>query len=376
MRSYLRPRYTAASGADYFEPVFYAPQLTPKQFLIISSPSQQKIVFTELKNFQSTTGRTFALIDSGLVSPSGLSFDRDRGALYVADKGAQKIYRYHIYKQDDGNGLKLITDGVQLCIMENVTAEWVFTDVNGDVFFTDEAAQTINRIPVGVIKLLAKGRYAASDLQVIPESQLVNQSASAAKDSSSTAFVEEAASDNPPQVFALYQASIHSNINVPAGVASDGVRLYWVNGAQGQTHGSVAEGEVDPQAQTANGQTTSFPSLTLTNASATAYGVAKTNTMVFYSTASNGLGTVNGLMPGTNAVVSFATGLASPRGLVWDGDQTLYVADMDANSVYSFPVGRLVQNAPLAKSAVLSGAFGLALFAESDKAWNMKPIEN
>lgn len=197
------------------------------------------------------------------------------------------------------------------------------------------------------------------------------------KASGSDAFVEEAASDHPPQVFAVYQAPMNSNVNVPAGVASDGVRLYWANGAQGQTHGSVAEGEVDPKAVPAtSGQTSSFPSFALTNASAVAYGIAKSNTMVFYSTDNGGLGSVNGLMPGTNAVVSFATGLSSPRGLVWDGDQTMYVADADANSVYSFPIGRLVENAPLAKSAVLRGAFGVALFSENDKAWNMQPIEN
>ena len=31
-------------SVDYFNPTFSAPQLTPKQFLIISSPSEQKIV--------------------------------------------------------------------------------------------------------------------------------------------------------------------------------------------------------------------------------------------------------------------------------------------------------------------------------------------
>ena len=36
-------------SVDYFNPTFAAPQLTPKQFLIISSPSEQKIVYTELK---------------------------------------------------------------------------------------------------------------------------------------------------------------------------------------------------------------------------------------------------------------------------------------------------------------------------------------
>ena len=31
------------AGVDYFNPTFVAPQLTPKQFLIISSPSEKKI---------------------------------------------------------------------------------------------------------------------------------------------------------------------------------------------------------------------------------------------------------------------------------------------------------------------------------------------
>eukprot|EP00438_Fugacium_kawagutii_P023689 Skav218409 [mRNA] locus=scaffold1349:121385:127888:+ [translate_table: standard] len=77
-------------GVDYFNPTFVAPQLTPKQFLIISSASEQKIVYTELKNFKATTGRTFALIDSGLSEPQGLALDHDRGACLSSEQWGGK----------------------------------------------------------------------------------------------------------------------------------------------------------------------------------------------------------------------------------------------------------------------------------------------
>ena len=49
-----------------------------------------------MRNFKATTGRTFALIDSGLLQPMGLALDHDRGALYVADASARKILRFHV----------------------------------------------------------------------------------------------------------------------------------------------------------------------------------------------------------------------------------------------------------------------------------------
>jgi len=70
-------------------------------------------------------------------------------------------------------------------------------------------------------------------------------------------------------------------------------------------------------------------------------------------------------------LAEFATGLMSPRGLAWDGDQTLFVADEAGDTVYSFPVGRMTGDAPLAKSAQLRGAFGVAIFSSEDKAFSL-----
>ncbi|CAK8985782.1 Hypothetical protein (Fragment) [Durusdinium trenchii] len=387
-------------SVDYFNPTFVAPQLTPKQFLIISSPSQQKIVYTELKNFKSTTGRTFALIDSGLVQPEGLALDHDRGApgssgrLYVADKGAKKILRFHVYVQDKGNGLQLITDNVQLCIMQNADTSWVNVDINGDVFYSDATTKTINRIPVGVVEMMAKGQYSASDLNLISEKTL-ETGGGATSNVAASRFV-----------FSLYDGAMNPHVGTPAGLVSDGARLYWTNMDKGKKKGSVVQGEVSPKLPSGSDKTASFPSTMLSNASDIGYGMTKSSKYVFLSAEENGVGVVSGAsrtnpsVTPQGATFDFVTGLSGPRGLCWDGDQTIFVADEESKpkpkgkrkvirntlqdqtpdkpdhlldvlqEVYSFPGGRLMTGAPFAKSAVLQGAFGVAILSDQDQVWD------
>merc|ERR1719230_2263175 len=121
-----------------------APPMTPPEFLIISSPTEQKIVYTELVNMHSVHGRTYPLIDSGLGEPAGIAFDRERGDLYVADRAARKIFRYSILVSDkpnslDGNnGTSLISDGIRLTVMEGRDVSWVAVNQNGDILYSDE----------------------------------------------------------------------------------------------------------------------------------------------------------------------------------------------------------------------------------------------
>jgi hypothetical protein len=117
------------------------PQLTSKEFLIISSPHLHKVVYTSLKNFGSTFGRTYALIDSGLSEPCGIALDPLRGHLYVADRGVKKIFRYSVFVQHDTDrhGLvaySLTTDNTRLTILSGHVVEWVAVDHNGDVFYS------------------------------------------------------------------------------------------------------------------------------------------------------------------------------------------------------------------------------------------------
>lgn len=355
-----------ASSLDVFVTQFGAPQLTPLQFLIVSSPRERKIVYTALQNFKSRTGRTYALIDSGLADPRGIALDRERGALYVADLGAKKIFRYRLIVTGAN---KMTTDGIQVTVIQDAQVEWVAVDVSGDIFYSDQGAKTINRIPEATLALLAAGEYQAGDLTFVSAKQQGNTSAALALQETTKAGVEEPPADAAPlKVFRMYEGSVNPHVTLPKGLATDGLHLFWANGIRGESAGAAVKGEVNPK-QGSNPPT--FLATALANNTNEAFGIAKSSNMVLFTSNSSGIGSVYGVMEGSSHVTHFVANLAEPRGLVWDGDQTVYVADQAANAVWSFPVGRLIDDAPLTKSVALNGAFGVALLSERDPAFSI-----
>lgn len=370
--------HTAGQGDPFhsLNPVFNNVQLTPPQFLMISSPSQGKIVYTPLRNFKSLTGRTYALIDSGLDQPRGLAFDRERGALYVADFGAQKIFRYHVYVKngDDQSSMGLYSDGVQITILQGVPVSWVACDPSGDVFYSDPASKVIGKIPHSTIMTLANGFNHARELSFLSEKQLVTQAISVSKQELNGA-VAPTPTEMPSvstKVSQLYEGSQNSHVVAPGGLVTDGYHVYWTNTDQGITAGSVVRGFMDPQMPAGAAPNASFPTFALTNDTEQAFGVAKSSTMIIYSSNNTGIGKVYGVLEKTGQVHTLTAQLSEPRGLVWDGDQTVFVADELLDGVWSLPVGRLVDNTVLTKSAVLTGAYGVALLSNKDKAWYVK----
>lgn len=360
---------------DYFVPEFVAPQLTPPMYLIISSPSLGKIVYTPMKNFKSRTGRTYALIDSGLAEPRGIAVDRERGALYVADPGAGRIYRYRLIVSDAGypGKVQLATDGVQVTIAEGVQAVWVAADISGDVFYSDPTAKTVNRIPARTISQLCDGEGQSNELQFVSEKQLEAASAVEVQEELTGESEEE---DKPitggMKIYTVYEGKVNPRVSVPAGLASDGLHLFWANGVKAKSAGSVCRGMVKPkqvQRTGKGGEPPMFPAQLLANNTDEAYGVAKSSNMVLFSSNRSGIGSVYGIAEGSRHVTEFVSTLAEPRGMVWDGDQTVFVADQAAHKVWSFPVGRMVNNAPLTLSVALEGAFGVALLSQLDPGY-------
>eukprot|EP00927_Polykrikos_kofoidii_P054562 TRINITY_DN48971_c0_g1_i1.p1 TRINITY_DN48971_c0_g1~~TRINITY_DN48971_c0_g1_i1.p1 ORF type:complete len:443 (-),score=65.44 TRINITY_DN48971_c0_g1_i1:188-1516(-) len=372
---------TDAQSSSPWVPQFFAPQITPTQFLFISSPQLGKVVYTQLKNFKSLHGRTFALIDSGLEEPCGIAFDRDRGHLYVADRAQKKIFRYFVllHQSKDRDGLthyRMETDGIRLTILSGHDVEWVAVTRSGDVFYSDQASKDINKITSETMDMLGTGTVQAEDLLVISEKVQEAQSSSAvAATMNSDADIVTDAPAPQAHILSIYESAINPHVSTPAGIASDGLRLYWANKAEGKTSGSVVQGSVNPISPpvVASGNSpVPFPAKALSNVTDAAYGVAKSASMVLFScdTGVSG-GSVRGVPQSGDEVYEFAVGLSQPRGLVWDGDNTVFAADQGSNTVWSFPIGRLMNNVPITKTVEFTGAFGLALLQEGDIAFTV-----
>ncbi|CAK0898473.1 unnamed protein product, partial [Prorocentrum cordatum] len=52
----------------------------------------------------------------------------------------------------------LTTDGVQLTIVTDRDVDWVTTDINGDVFFSDKTNRFVGHLTYATIEMLAKAR--------------------------------------------------------------------------------------------------------------------------------------------------------------------------------------------------------------------------
>lgn len=357
------------------------PALTPKQFLMISSPTEKKIVWTTLKNLESGEGRAYALVDSGLSEPKGLAFDHKRGHLYVADSGAQKIFRYTVLADVSGADPKLTTSGVRLTITQGHPVDYVTLDDTGNLFYTAPDTNNINKIPAAVMDKVAKGEFRPMSLQIVSEKVLEAKQAAA----KALAAKKRANESNPlptdapnihPHIYSMYEAKLNPHVSQPASVWADGPDLYWTNTREGLTAGTVVKGQVDPQSNSSKNGPAPFPAVAITNVSAGAYYLCKSEKVMFFTR--NGTlpntGLVTGLLEGPNILIDFVQKLQKPRGLVWDKDQTMYVADEGNGAVWSFPAGRMMANAPLTKTVTMKGAYGLVLLSSKDPAFTTNSV--
>jgi len=272
----------------------------------------------------------------------------------------------------------LSTDDNRLTILSGRQTNWVTVDYYGDVFYSDIGSQSINKISANLMESIANGLVQAPNLNLVAESELEAQaSAQVASSLAGTQTAESASEVASKNIMQMYTASTQPHVTAPGGVATDGVRLYWTNTVNGITAGTVVKGEVDPQApptMSKSSEPSPFPSTVIANNTAAATGLAKSNTMVFFSAVVDNVGYVFGADAQSYEpnVYAYTSQLTNPQGLVWDGDQTVYVADEGQNKVYSFPCGRLTQNAPLTIGVEFNGPYGVAVLESSDKAFKLR----
>lgn len=289
-------------------------------FLLISTPRSGKIQYVKIPTNGDLTGaKPLTLIEKGLMHPQGLAIDHKRKRLFVADPDVQKIYAYQITV----NGDTLSTDGRQTIISEKVESRWVAVDGLGNIFFSDEPKSRIMKITMSKI---LRGNTNAEE---------------------------------------VYTGQQMSQVNRPGGVAVDNFHVFWSNKRLGTKSGAVVKASevVDTSGPLENNIAV------LAANSPKSYGVCLALNNVFYTDAEKH---IYGVKKTGGAVVEVSSVLQNPRGCVWDGDGTVFVADRSQNAVFSFP-GNMhkISHADVKKSFDIDDAFGLAFLSSATRSFSL-----
>lgn len=153
-------------------------------------------------------------------------------------------------------------------------------------------------------------------------------------------------------VYSGGESGTSTHVSAPGGVASAGGSgtIYWVNTEAGKKKGSLlvgdlADGKVEVLAKTTE----------------TSYGICLTQHNIFFTADSKSLYGV--LRTGNAEPVEISSSLVQPRGLAFDGDGTVYVADKMQGKILSFP-GNIenLMATDLQEAGEVPDVYGLAVF--------------
>lgn len=339
--------------------------LTSPSILLITSPMEMKVCYVQVSSFRAIGGAVQPLIDSGLMAPYGIAYDAEDQSIFVTDVSARKIFYYKLNIErvsDFAYPYKITTSGERKEIRDNVNSKWVSVYA-GELYYSDEEARTINKISKHTIGRLVTGQITPADL--ISQGETTGEALAESSASVNLAAAgHSASSDDPlqmPVVVTLYEASANPNVGVPGGLVADGVNLFWVNAGEGTEKGTLVQGEMHPVAPAnldGGSSAGHFETVALANNSAVAYGVAETYNMLVYTSGST---EVYGISRSGGSSITMTRSMEQARGVVWDGDGTVYVADQAASTIYSLPCGRMSENVPIDRTVDFHDAYGLAI---------------
>merc|ERR1719421_1425051 len=194
----------------------------------------------------------------------------------------------------------------------DVEARWVAVDGVGNIFFSDERNNLIQKVS------------------------------------------EEKLEQGDPSPVVLYSGESVTQVSAPGGVAVDNFHVYWSNKNIGNQVGSVAKGFENPP------DTNLAASVrAIAKNAKKVYGVCLTGNNVFYT---NTMKYVYGVKKNGGPIAEITDKLQEPRGCAWDGDGTVFVADKTGGALWSFP-GNMGNLAPasLEKVVDFEDAFGVAV---------------
>jgi len=272
---------------------------SPRRFLVASSPRKKQILYRELPD-----GKFEPLIDT-LAEPEGMVVHGN--TLYVADPGQSMVLSYDLVVHEHGGRDHLIAMNERKAI-SGVDAHWL---AYGDkLMLSDMGGSKIDSVEnAGTADALGKPVFKGGDSGPTPA------------------------------------------VSSPGGIATapGSGTVYWVNSAAGSSKGSLVVGDL----------TDGFTSVLATTGDIS-HGITLTEKNIFYTADSQ---TVYGVKRAGGNAVAVTTSLTKPRGLAYDSDGTVYVADKVHGKVYSFPANMdNLMEQDLSEEGEVEDAYGLAVY--------------
>lgn len=333
------------------------PLLADASYLFISSPASTGagIYYSRLLSpAEQARGEQMSvkkLSKDGQVShPLGVAVDSLRKLVYVADAAQNGVVALRIFDSwGAGSGSLALEDPV--VVVSGVEVHGVAVNAVGTLFVTDVGGSRILSISAKDIVARLEGH------EVGPNRE-------------------------------LYSFTALDPVKAPQGVAVDGYRIFWTNSHDGEETGALVSGLEDPtedapkaavasnssnnsaasaapDASAGGGAVAAAPtvdgtSLLASNTQA-AYGVCTTSTLVFYTSVD---GKIYAMGPNGGQIIEVNADLQQPRGCVYDGDGTVFVADKEAGVVQSFSGGAPNMEARPVHMALtnIPDAYGLAVY--------------
>jgi len=298
------------------------------KYLVLSVPKDGQIGYFKMPE------TVFHLLvvggTKGPANPKAIAIDQENARLFVADVPTQKIYWYQLIVLPDG---KLVTDGRQHIAVESVEPKWLTVDGVGNLYFTGKILVP-PPMPQG-----PEGIYKQDTIQL---------ATGVAIESKEIWSRSNTGSPNP-------------RVWAPTGLTTDNFHLFWGNGQKGKVHGSIVKAAVEPPDVQ--------PELSvkpIADNNDEVRGVVLTATNLFYSTGDGIFGVSKskiGQACEETTCALVANSLKEPRGMVWDGDGTVFVADanLEQGGIYSFPSNGPLGAHMLFKYVDVAGAYGVEM---------------
>jgi sugar lactone lactonase YvrE len=272
---------------------------SPRRFLIVSAPKDKRVMYRELPD-----GKFEPLLDT-LAEPEGMVINGK--TLYVADPGQEMVLAYDLVVHEHGGRDHLIAMNERKAITK-VDAHWL---TYGDkLLVSDTSGSKIDRV-------------------------LNPMTGDAA-------------------VSMVFQGGDNGKtpaVSSPGGIASaaGSGTVYWVNTASGSSKGSLVVGDFSD----------GFTNVLATTGDIS-HGICLTESNIFYTADSQ---IVYGVKRAGGNPVAVTSTLVKPRGLAYDGDGTVYVADKQQGKVFSFPANMdNLMDQDITEEGEVDDAYGVTVY--------------